>query len=374
MRSVIQMDNIIIQRRLTHYRVPFYNKLNESVDFTLFVRENTVKVADINFSLKKITGLFPFKKRKSLGILFFERIIFKYKPEQVVVEFDLNILNIWVLLLLRKFFHFSLVLWTHGYSSKTHFFDPQKKFVDRVRNYWYKKADKIFVYEKKAYELLVPYVLKNKITILNNSVDTSQLVFLKEKNKNIYQSDLKKALGIQEKFVITFLGSLAARKHPTELVNIFKAIKREIDSVALLYIGDGSERQKIVDSISMNNVSNVYMLGAINDTKILINYLCISNLIAIPGHIGLVANTAIAMGIPLFTIKLGKYVKSHAPEFNYLIHKENAFIATDEVSFTQSIVDYLQGNLNFNKKNQNLDLSLDNMVRNFEEGLRKNNE
>lgn len=72
------MDNLIIQRRLTHYRVPFYNKLSENVNFTLFVRENIIKVADLYFSLKRIKGIFPFKKRKSLGILFFSGIIIKY--------------------------------------------------------------------------------------------------------------------------------------------------------------------------------------------------------------------------------------------------------------------------------------------------------
>lgn len=74
--------------------------------------------------------------------------------------------------------------------------------------------------------------------------------FLKEKTNINNQSDFKNKIGIREKFVITFLGRLSKRKNPVEMVNIFKAIKKEVDSVALMYIGAGSEREKLVKNIA----------------------------------------------------------------------------------------------------------------------------
>ena len=363
------MDNMIIQRRLPHYRVPFFNQLKVKTNFTLFVSENPKSISNLEFPVKRIRGFFPFKKRKSLGVLFFSWVLFRYKPKQVVVEFDLNILNIWALLVLKKIFNYQLSLWTHGYSSKTHSFDSTNNLIDRLRKFWYIRADKIFVYESKALSLLKSYVSPKKIFILNNTVDIKHFDLFRKKFDEMESNDLKNQLGINKKFIITFLGDLSARKNPVDLLSIFKDIQKEIQNIALIYIGDGIEKVKVKSIISKQSIKNVYLLGAIEEAELLSKYLFISNLIALPGHVGLVANTAITLKIPIFTIKLGEYVKSHAPEFNYLTHKQNTFIAEDKDSFKQSIIDYLNGELKFDPSSQYLDLSLEKMVINFEKGL-----
>ena len=367
------MKTLIIQRRIAHYRISFYTKLAKEISISLATTDSSGTFDESGFFKHyKIKGFFPFKTRKSLGFLFFRNAIKKIKPDTVIVEFDPNILNLFMLIIYRFRFNFKLILWTHGYSSKRDSFKPKKNIIDLYRLIWYKISDSIFVYQRKGYDVISKFSLKNKVQIINNTLDSELIIKQRNQLDQVGTSKVKKRLGLNYKNIILFVGRMVKRKRPLELLLLLEDILATNDNLLLLFIGDGPERKKISEIVTLKKYHNVITTGQINDLKTVNQYIFISDFVVVPGHIGLVANHCILMKKPLFTIKREKFNSSHAPEFNYLIHRRNSIISNDLNDLKRNIIDNLNDikkyNYEFDSTIKNI--KLESMVNNFVGGIR----
>ena len=102
---------------------------------------------------------------------------------------------------------------------------------------------------------------KSKVYILNNAVDISKFQYL-EKTR----SEIRKELGIEEKFVVGHIGRFHEQKNHEFLITAFKEVIKQNDNAVLLLIGNGKLKEKIKNQIERENIQdNVIILSGKNN-------------------------------------------------------------------------------------------------------------
>ena len=106
-----------------------------------------------------------------------------------------------------------------------------------------------WLFGKKAME-------SGKVTIFNNAIDLNKFKFDEK-----VRSEVRKELGIEDKFVIGHVGRLCFQKNQEFLIDIFEEVHRRDPNSVLLLIGDGEDREKIERKIKNLSGGGVILLG-----------------------------------------------------------------------------------------------------------------
>ena len=107
-----------------------------------------------------------------------------------------------------------------------------------------------WLFGKKAME-------SGKVTIFNNAIDLNKFKFDEK-----VRSEVRKELGIEDKFVIGHVGRLCFQKNQEFLIDIFEEVHRRDPNSVLLLIGDGEDREKIERKIkNLSGGGGVILLG-----------------------------------------------------------------------------------------------------------------
>jgi len=110
---------------------------------------------------------------------------------------------------------------------------------------------------------------------------------------------LKEESGLSGKTVFLFVGRLEEEKNTVLLIEAFKRLSNQGDSVTLLVVGDGSQRDMLVKRAAGNE--NIVFIGKVNFPEI-VKYYVMSDVFVLPSKYepwGLVVNEAMTMGLPL---------------------------------------------------------------------------
>jgi glycosyltransferase involved in cell wall biosynthesis len=224
------------------------------------------------------------------------------------------------LFLLRKVFHFKLIVWTHGVKSKEMlqpFSSRQSKMQLRV----YNKADAVILYSQKRKELLAQRINNpEKLFVAQNTLDTETLNKIYSQLEAKGEVAVKEELGFRHQFNLIFIGRLVPAKRLDLLLEAFKGISGKYD-VALHIIGNGPEEEKIEAEAAAHD--NILYHGPIHDLELSSKYLFASDLMVMPGYVGLSVVHAMAMGCPILTCKQSPEGPYHSPEVEYIHDGEN---------------------------------------------------
>lgn len=108
------------------------------------------------------------------------------------------------------------------------------------------------------------YGNKNKgFTFIKNGIDTSGYAYNETKRREI-----RKALNIEDKFVIGNVARLSAQKNHSFLLEMFKKVAEIQYNSVLLLVGDGELKEDIKAKIKeLNLEEKVVMLGSRNDVQ-----------------------------------------------------------------------------------------------------------
>ena len=108
---------------------------------------------------------------------------------------------------------------------------------------------------------------RNDVRIINNAIDTGKFCF----DENARRS-LREELDLHDCFVIGFVGRFSSEKNLLRLLDIFNALQSKKNTSVLMMIGDGSEKERIVEKInSLNLADKVRLLGRREDVHRLIS-------------------------------------------------------------------------------------------------------
>lgn len=152
---------------------------------------------------------------------------------------------------------------------------------------------------------------RRKSTVLRNSIDVVQL-----------RRDLEAARPStrHEPMQAVFIGGLDASKRITELIGIAVLIKRHQPGFRLVVVGDGELRDSVLAACEQFAwIDYRGSLTGVSKAQVLLE----SDILLLPGRVGLVALDSLVAGRPIVTLS----TSLHAPEYEYLDPGETCVVA-----------------------------------------------
>lgn len=384
-KDIVNNTNIvIIQKILSHYRKPIFDALYEKYNIKLLhgKMDNNIKQEVADYSC--LIDVYKYGSKETRCFLNVFGALLRIKPKIIIHEFTPSIISLPILLFFKKIFCRKVILWGHGYNHNKKF-EPYKKIDSLIRVFFMKCADATILYGENAKNKIKKYVDPNKLLIARNTLDLSKLIELRDKFREIGKDKIKKGVGFNTKYNIIFIGRLLGSKFPMYCADILKILNEKYpNQVSLHYVGDGPEQEGLKNYANELDLSSlVFFHGAVYNEELSGKYLFASDLMLMPGNLGLSANHALAFDCPVFSFygdaKRGPH---HGPESEYVIEGKTGFYA-EAHNFEQlaeliikyltntELQKYVHTQINYVVENV---CSLENMINGFDECIQFVNE
>jgi glycosyltransferase involved in cell wall biosynthesis len=327
---------VIVQRRLTHYRVPFFNKLRDllaerDINLRLLVGEPTPVE-----SLKKDEGtlLWAEKIPTSYKFGFCWQPFTKYISDADLVIVTQENKLIYNLLAMSLFRPRRLAFWGHGANLQS---QNRNGLKERFKRWSTNQVDWWFAYTQMSADLVgTSGFPATRITVLNNAVDTSELQRQRQTITLEETQALRESLGFGKGEVGVFVGSLYSDKRLDFLFDAATAIRQHVPDFHLLIIGDGYERD-MVKAWCAERTWARWIGSRIDREKAA--YVSMAQVMLNPGLVGLGILDSFVCEVPMLTTDCGV----HSPEISYLENGINGFMASNDLAaYVDACVDVLQ--------------------------------
>ena len=325
-RQLERREVAIVQRRLTHYRVPLFEALRQDLKergIRLRVLYGTATSVE---ATKNDSGHLDWAESMPTRYLLGGRICWQnFGPltrdsDLVIITQENKLLsNHWRLVTPRQF---RLAFWGHGANLQNR--NP-KSLRERFKRWTTNQVDWWFAYSDMSADLVAATGFQSsRITVVNNAVDTTQMRRWAQEIDHEETRTLRHGLGIEESPIGVFVGSLYIDKRLDFLLASAEAVRREIPDFHLLIIGEGPEREKVRSWCQAHSWAH-WVGGRFRREKMA--YVSVAQVMLNPGSVGLGILDSFACGVPLVTTDCG----GHGPEIAYLCNGVNGVMTTNDV-------------------------------------------
>jgi glycosyltransferase involved in cell wall biosynthesis len=267
-----------------------------------------------------------------------------FSPDIIIHEFNPSILSLHTSFVYSRIFRKKFIVWGHGYNREIGF-DPKHSFKSKIRFWYMKKADALLVYGQDQKSELSAYISSDKIFVAQNTLDTNLLTTIRKSLEKKGVETIKKELNINNKYNLIYIGRLLKSKYPEKLIQLYALLPKNIAKTLTIHIiGEGEMFNELNDEIRKNEFdNNIILYGKIDDPLISGKYLFISDLVIIPGALGLSVNHAFCFYKPIMSFKKGSDGPFHGPEIEYVVQNKTGFLAenSDLNEMCNFILDYL---------------------------------
>jgi len=232
------------------------------------------------------------------------------------------------------------VLWGH-FSSLHRAFDPGGNRLDRYRLYWARTVEACACYTSGVAEMLRPWVADEKLFPVQNTIDLAPMLADRDRLSARGKSEIRRELSLSGSGpVLVFLGRLIREKGTDLLMEAVRVLAASRDAT-LLVIGDGPERAAM-EAFGRRNALDVRFLGPLINEQAA-PYLYASDMMVMPGYLGLVINHAFAFGLPVVSMLHPVGATAHSPEIEYIHSGKNGLLcegstAADLVAGIESVM------------------------------------
>jgi glycosyltransferase involved in cell wall biosynthesis len=359
-------------RMLPAYRLPIMERLNERLDGRLVVcygqppHDTSTLMGKSRGSFEQIRLKNYWFRGETAHAQPFGKVFSKYGPPAVVLaEESPRSITLPFLLRHARRQGAGRVLWGIFYSVFRPF--SIKHPLQRYRIEMAKRVEACACYTRGVKKVLGPYIPNERLFVAQNTLDTDTLFALRKNLEAEGKSSVRRRLGIPEDHaVFAFTGQLVARKGTEELLDTFSRFRSERPAT-LIVIGGGPERQNLEARVANEGIRDVHFLGSIPRLEDSAPYLFASDLMLLPGYVGLVANHAFAMGLPIVTQEAPAGIPFHGPEVESIVDGENGrIVERDNPDALYNAVREILDNQAYFSKNAiqyvEQHLTLDNMV------------
>jgi glycosyltransferase involved in cell wall biosynthesis len=359
---------LVIQRRMTHYRVPFFEALKEKcceagISLQLAYGDGTPEESakadsgDIGWAEHLRTRYFldgelcwqPFGSLISAA-------------DMVVVTQENKLLYNLVPQFLDRQRRFAF--WGHGANLQGDATSLRERFklrVSRSADWWFGYTDmSVPLIERSGFP-------RERITVLNNSVDLSEMAAELTSITEEERSQLRSQLGLSGEYVAAYIGSLYSTKRVEFMLDSARQIRELIPNFEIIIIGAGPQGKLVEDFCSKYEWAK-YTGSKTGREKIAL--LSVAKILLTPGGVGLGMLDSFVCGLPLVTTDCGL----HGPEIAYLDNHVNGVMTENDMeSYVATVISL------FNNPSQIAALragclasakrySIDNMAKNFVDG------
>ena len=173
---------------------------------------------------------------------------------------------------------------------------------NKLRVLFYKAANEILLYERRAKDLLIKEGLKEEnLKVIFNSLDydvhkelrTSEDLRTSNKPTFFINNDLP---------YLIFVGRLTKVKKNDLLIKSVQQINKEAQKVNLLIVGDGVEKENLETlTKELDLEDQVHLYGACYKEELLAQFIYHATLCVSPGNVGLTAMHSLSFGTPVCT-------------------------------------------------------------------------
>ncbi|MES2662985.1 MAG: glycosyltransferase family 4 protein [Pseudomonadota bacterium] len=365
------LDVLVVQRRMTHYRIPFFQALKKEcaqrnmrlhVAYGGSTPEESIKndESELDWGVRLPTRYFlkgklcyqPFAKIAA------DKKLIVLTPENKLIN------NLATQFLNKKI---RVVLWGHGANLQGN----PKSFREKFKRIVAKKADWWLGYTQMSMSLITASGFpKNRITILNNSVDTTELRQMKYAVQPETLQDLQQNYEIKGECVGVFIGSLYGEKRIPFMLEAVKAIQKQLPHFEFLVIGSGPHKNLIEDFAQQH--SWVKYFGPLKGQE-KVNIVTMAHVMINPGLVGLGILDSFVCEVPMITTDCNL----HSPEISYIAHGENGLMVKNTQSdYVNAVVELFNDQPMLMKLQKGCaesaqQYTVENMAKNFAEGLQQ---
>ena len=325
---------LIIQRRMTQYRLPLLNLMRDKLDAAGV--ELMVVYGDPlpGETLKADSGDLPWGIHVPCRYWFNGRLCWQNampvasNANMVVVTQENRLLFNYVRPILKKDRQWAF--WGHGRNFQA---TSPNSFSERFKRWLSRHVDWWFAYTSLSSATVMEAGFPSeRITVLNNAVDTSVMQRQRLSVTPEETDALRESLGFRKGPAGVFVGSLYADKRLDFLFAAAEAIHHEVPDFHLLIVGEGQERDKVQAWCATHPWAR--WVGA-RFGREKVAYVSVAQVMLNPCALGLGVMDAFVCQAPMITTDCG----NHGPEIAYLENGVNGVMTDNDVeSFVAGVV------------------------------------
>lgn len=316
---------VIAQRRLTHYRVPFFNHLRErlaSEGIDLKVLYGNPNRAERS---RRDSGALTWGRHVRCRYAFGGRVCWQnisrhlWDADLVIVAQENKLLyNLFALLFHRPR---RIAFWGHGRNFQRR---SAYSALEQLKFWLSDRVDWWFAYTSMSADIVKSRGFPvDRITVTNNAVDTASLRHELEIARSGDVRAIRKRLGLGQGPVGLFIGSLDKNKRLPFLIESAVLVKSGLQNFTLVIAGDGPDRPLVESAVRQHDF--IKYLGVV-DGGGKAELLSVADIMLNPGMIGLGILDAFVAGIPIITTDC----EIHSPEIAYLKSGYNGIVTENE--------------------------------------------
>ena len=329
---------VILQRRMTNYRIPLFDRMRALLDAAGIDLVVVFGNPTPDEKQKNDTALLRWGTYVPCRYWFNGRICWQ-NAAGVVKDADLIIVTQENKLLFNYVLGISpgkkMAFWGHGKNFQAN--NPHSS-SERMKRWLMTRASWWFAYTDISADVIVneAHFPRERVTVLNNSFDTKRLADDLSHVTNADVQHARRRYGIGDGPIGIMLASLHADKRIDFLINAAQRIRARFPDFELLIVGDGPDRS-IVQAAVAQAGGWIHWLGSRDgfDKAVLLR---MATVMLNPGMVGLGILDSHVAGLPMVTCTTSR----HSPEIAYLENGVNGLLVRgDEQDYANAVATLL---------------------------------
>lgn len=306
-----------------HYRVAVLNRLAtmSAVDLTVCAGQDLPGVSNADASASvvapfvRLRNRFGSRRRVSFTYSYGWTQIPRMRFDVVIMgEQTRNVVH-WLLLAARRIFSYRVVVVSHVRTAS-----DLGRLGSWLRRKLIMAADGVIAYGDEGAERAISWgVTPGKVVAMGNTIDVERVTRARA-NLQVEDVDrLKSELGLTGHVFLFIARPTPWKRLDVAIDAVRQLAERKVDA-HILIVGTGADLQQYV--AQARDMPFVHFIGGESDEEKLAVYFAASDLVLIPGAVGLAASHAFAYGLPLVTAATAE----HGPEMVLARDGENSLL------------------------------------------------
>jgi glycosyltransferase involved in cell wall biosynthesis len=363
----------LVYRFLPHYRVGFYEGLrkalaDDGVIFNLIYGKNQYvpreDEVDISWGISVRNRVLRIGGHSVLWQSVPEGL---YDSDLIIIVQENLILSNHAIIARSLMTGRRVAFWGHGYNHQARRMSLGNLFKRIYSNrvcWWFAYTGGV---ARTVTDMGFP---EDRITVVNNAIDTRRLAASSQGMSLEEISEVKKELRIGNGPVGLFCGGLYREKRLDFVLDACRKIKEVEPNFEMIFVGSGPDKYRVEDATKTAEWIH-YVGPKFGDERI--PYFKMADVFIMPGLVGLAVLDCFALEVPLVTTKY----PYHSPEIEYVVENENGLITENSLDkFVEGVLkvltsETLRGRLKMGCRQSATVYTMENMVKNFSDGVLK---